>query len=536
MPTIPIRGVGGVGVITDVNPQDAPEISWTDALNMRFAKGEMSRYSVFKYTDESYTYSKVPVGISNIWPDSTSGFITVFSDGTMEEYRDGTARDITPTGSLSLNTSQVSWAFLGNIKYVNREGDVPAYISDYADTQYLPLSGWDSADRCKTLRSYKDFLIALNVTKGINEYEGMVKWSDATQNGAPPSNWDTALDSSLAGETILNDIRGPILDGFPMGDSFMVYGYDQVYRMDYIGAPFVFNITKAFDSFGAMAKNCVAEVDNRHYVFARDDILIHDGLQKQSISNKIVSDKMFSEIDYSKAARCFVYHDKNEHEIVFCYPTTDAQWPSQALSGCNRAAVFNYDFNTWTFIDLPSVVATSVASLDASKTWESFTDWSLENASWGSTAGVRNKNLLVCSAGNAGSSVDAKPYFVDRMFGGRLASTTALEVLWDAYAESANRDMDEVAPNLVGRKQVNCIAPQIRLSDTSHTLAMTVGTSPTPVGDIAWGRRKEFTGYASPKYNLRSNSRYLSFKVDIPSGSYAELSGFDLDIALVAGR
>jgi hypothetical protein len=537
MPSIPIRGVGGVGVISDINAQDAPEISWTDALNMRFSKGEMSRYSIFKYTDPSYSYSKVPVGVSSSWPSNVSGIVTVFSDGSIEERRNGVTRDMTPSGTLGSSNDQVSWTFLGSVKYLNREGDVPVYLADVDDTAYAPLPDWPVGNTCKVLRSYKDFLIALNVTKGTQEYQGMVKWSDATQNGAPPSNWNVSSDSSLAGETIINDIKGHIIDGMALGDSFMIYGQEQVYRMDYIGSPFIFNIAKAFDTFGAIAKNCVVAVDNKHYVFTQNDIVVHDGMQKLSLVNDKVSEKLFAELDYSLSDRCFVYHDRIESELVFCYPSTGvSKWSPYKTQGCNKAAVYNYISGTWTFIDLPALVASSEASMDIARTWADLSGWASGSNSWASLAGTRSKSLVVCSAWNLVEGIAASSYFVDRLIGGRLPNPPVTSLIWEAYAESENRDMDELIPTLMGRKQVNRIIPQYRIKDLTHSIQMTVGTSSTPTSSVIWGREKTFLGYDSPKYDLRSNARYISFKVRIPQGSHAELSGFDLDISLIAGR
>jgi hypothetical protein len=538
MPTIPIRGVGGLGVIADVNPQDAPEIAWTDARNIRFSNGSLSRSPVFKKISSTYTYSKQPVGIINGWDAGKGSLVTVFSDGSMEEFRNGVISSVTPSGTLGTSTSQVTTCVLGGVTYVNRESDIPSYRKDPTEGAFKPLTGWTSTDRCRSLRSYKDFLIALDVTKISGDYLGMVKWSDAAQSGAPPTNWDTADPASLAGESVLNDIKGRIIDGRALGDSFIIYGEDQTYRMDFIGAPFVFAFSMLFSDQGLMSKNCVTAVDGKHYVFGRSDIFVHDGIQKLSIVDSKISNKIFSELDHEFSDRCFTYHNKSLHEIMFCYPTTseDAPWRLDDISGCNRSAVYNYKDNTWSFIDIPSLISATEVQITSETTWDSFSSWNIADAPWSVFSGLRPKSLTVCSTGHSGISKAATSYYVDPIIGGTLPFSPDPDLIWDAYAESLNRDLDEIAPTLYGRKATGRATPQYRVYNDEHQFQMQIGHSNDPTSDVTWSPIKTFTGYTSAKYDQRSTGRYISVRIIIPSGSYAEFSGFDLDVNVISGR
>lgn len=246
MPIVPVRGVGSVGVITDVEPQDAPLLAWTDSNNVRFSNGKISRYSIPKWVLSDYTYSKVPTAVFDGGGLEADGYlITCFSDGSMEQLNGETVTDVTPTGTLGTSLEHYTVSRLGGVTYASRYVDVPVYRPRPSDGAFAPIPGWDINDRCYSLRSYKDFLIALNVVKSGVTYEAMVKWSNAAQFGAPPADWDVNDDASLAGETVLNDATGPILDGLTLGRSFFIYGSEQVWRMDYINEPFIF----AFDEY-----------------------------------------------------------------------------------------------------------------------------------------------------------------------------------------------------------------------------------------------------------------------------------------------
>lgn len=537
MPTVPLRGVGEVGILPDLNPQDTPLSAWTDARNMRFSESSISRYSVFKKAAADYTYAKTPVGVLNGYANGEGYLVTVFTDGTMQELNNATISNVSPTGA-SGGADQITTCTLGGVTYVNVPSFGPVYRENPGDGAFVRVPGWSLSDRCQSLRSYKDFLIAINVSISGVDNGGMIKWSNAAQYGAPPSDWSVTSSSSLAGETVVNDLRGWLVDGFAMADSFIVYGLNQTFRMDYIGAPFIFRVTKLFDDQGAMARNCVVEVDNRHYVFGKTDIYVHDGVSKQSIATSRVSKTIFEDLDYGNIDRCFTYHDRTNNEIAFCYPSIDDKcpWPIHPVMGCNKAAIYNYKFDTWTFVDLPSLVGGTDVILTSVSDWNDFTTWSDVPQTWASFTSSKPSSLLLASAGNPSTSKAAQAYFLDNLFRGRLPNTIDNDVFWDAFAEMKFKDLDEIGANIYGRKIVTRIVPQYRIWQSGDSMTMQIGQSRTPSGDIQWGPEKVFNGYTQDKYDSRINGRYLSLRIEVPAGKYAEFSGYDVNIEQISGR
>lgn len=539
MPTIPIRGVGEVGIVADLSPLDLPITACTDARNVRFERGIISRYSVFKKLNATYAYSKVPVGIfEDRTVEGQGNIITVFSDGTMEQFFSDEIRDVTPTGTLGVSTSQITTALLGGIMYVHRDTDVPIYRTGPGAGDFSPIPGWDNTDRALSVRSYRDFLIAVNVTKDDTQYPGMVKWSDAAQAGVPPSNWDVTSPSSLAGETILNDLRGELVDGVQLSSSFILYGDQQTYRMDFVGEPFVFQFDKVFPDQGMIAKNCAVEIDGKHYVFGRSDIFIHDGTQKVSISNGRIQRFVFDELDFEQRDRCFVFHDHLNYEVVFCYPTQkdDVQWPLSEINGCNRAAVYNYKSDTWSIVDIPALTAACAVSLSSVPTWEDSVSWSETSASWNSFAGQKPRMPVITSAGYSAISQAAKPYLLDRLSGGILNNDPEKSLLWPAYFERTLIDLDELGTNLYGRKLVKRIVPQIKSFAPEDEVVFRVGKSSTPSEAIQWADSKTLKPWSEVKYDCRVSARYLSLRTEFPEGVDAHFIGYDADIMKIAGR
>lgn len=539
MPNIPVRGLGESGIIPDLSPQDIPLTAWSDARNIRFAEGKASRYSVFKTYESGYTYAKQPVGMIDGSGVLNEGYIvTIMSDGTLEQRYNGTTYDCTPVATLGTSVEQVTSCFLGGITYVNREADPPWYRED-PDTLFAGLPGWVTGERVKSLRSYKDFLIGINVLKAGTQYTGMVKWSNAAQAGAPPADWDVAAPASLAGETVINDLRGQLIDGAAMGDSFMIYGEHQVFRMDYIGTPFIFRFSKVFDDQGIMSQNCALDIEGRHYVFGRNDIFMHDGVQKISIADAKVKKTIFNELDFDKKQRCFVYHDKMNNEVGFCYPSTadDNKWNTIDSPGCNKAAVFNYRYQTWTFVDLPGLIAAAETSQSIGVTWDNIpSGWDAQISAWGSNDGRKPRALLTCSAGSTNPVKAAQPYFLDNLLNGRTSNQLDTDISWDGYAISKYKDVDEMGAELIGRKLIRRIIPQIAVGNPEDYVFIRWGQTSNMTSGISWGTIKQFYPWTDYKYDTRINGRYLSFDITIPAGMYAEFSGYDADLMQISGR
>ena len=120
-----------------------------------------------------------------------------------------------------------------------------------------------------------------------------------------------------------------------------------------------------------MGQNCIVEVEGKHFVFDFDDIYITDGNTRQSICDGRVRDYIFNGIDYNKRGECFVLHNANLEEIYFCYHSGDDLALVEDGDFCNRAAVYNYKEDTWSFYDLPNVVGGSVANISSVESFSS---------------------------------------------------------------------------------------------------------------------------------------------------------------------
>lgn len=196
-----------------------------------------------------------------------------------EKYQNLSPSPFTPP--LPTPNEPYTSCILADLLYVNRSDIGIRYVSG-SGMNFAPIPNLDSAWTCLALRSYKDFLIALNVTKAGTTYSNLVKWSDAALQGQVPSNWDYTLSgdnkSSLAGENPIAEMTGPILDGMGLGNSFIIYGRDEVWVMEDAGdSTNVFTFRRQFGE-GIKGTNCVVEVNGTHFVFGSTQLYMHDGI------------------------------------------------------------------------------------------------------------------------------------------------------------------------------------------------------------------------------------------------------------------
>ena len=551
MTTFPVRGVGRSGVIPDQSPYDLPLDAWTEARNIRFAGRTASRYSIFRdqYPHASFgpTEADRPVGVARYQEANSDPTLLVVSrDYRITEVTPTSTQDVTPvSGTWTQNDSRITYATLAGCAFINRSSDVPLSRIPTA-TKFTALPYWPVNDRCKSLRSYKDFLIALNVTKGAVAYPTMIKWSNATQYGSVPPDWDTANPASLSGEDIVNDIQSPLLDGLGLGDSFIIYSTNEVLVQEFIGAPLVFRRTKLFSDDGMIAANCVVDVNNRHYVFGIKDIYVHDGISKESLTQDIlnnetattVKDYIYSTINYEYADRSFVVHNAANSEIMFCYVSLLDETPWNGMTNPNMAAVYNYSSRTWTFVDLPACVGGAEMPADSAQTWEDLPSWPEIDSSWASLGSKGTRLLCLLSSGNQTllNPVNPKIYSLDDLKAPRSNRPIATDVSWTAYIRREGIDLDEIGAEISGRKMLSTIYPQVAVIGDDDEFLIRLGRSIYSGSTVEWEAPVRFRPSTQYKVDTRNTGRYLAMEFIIPPGSYAELSGYDLDIKKLFGR
>lgn len=539
LPPVPLRDLGAQGIISDVAPFDAPANAWTSGNNVRFASGKVQRTAVFRTADNHLT-NPTPMFLFGAQKATGDYVILCNNDGKLTKWKAEVKTEVTPTGGgVTTNTKPFTGTTLGNVLYVNRETEVPYGYRDPTDTIFQPLTGWDATWRCKSLRAFSNVLLALNVTKGSNDYPQMVKWSDVATAGAFPGSWDITDTTKRAGENILTDLKTPIVDGLALGETFFLYAADEVWAIQFIGGRQFFSFKKRFEGKGAINQNCIVEAGGYHYVFGRDDIYRHNGIALESLIDGRVRDAIFPNLVDANTYKVFVVHDPRRQDILFCYESNHAECAYKNTVGCNRAAIYNYRANTWGFMDLPGATSATNVSLAKGLAWSTIADtWSNLGGSWQSMAGGDGLRYVVMALPADATRVGIAWARLEAL---DAADTSTLPYVLSSlnkgsWVTRVGLDLDELLTDIVGYKRLLSCHPQLRAKGTPVTASFTFGASNTPDGSVVWGAPQTFNTSTGYKIDSRLGGRYLAYKVSVDAIRDFDLSGMNLVLAITGRR
>lgn len=533
--TLPVRGLGDIGVITDIDPSALPTNAYSRAKNVRFDEGSITRSPIFRTILGSLSLN--PRLLHGVEPVSGHSTVILASDTyVINEYSSGSLTD--RSGSISATSASdlpFTSTTLADIIYINREDKVPSYRAN-GGTNFAALTNWDSNWRSKSLRSYGDFLLGINMTESSTNYSSRVRWSDITTANAIPGSWDATDATKSAGFNDLIQIKTPLIDGAVLGTVFILYSKTDVYLMEFVGGALIFNFRKVFSDIGIINQNCVVEIDSKHYVFGNDDIYVHDGTSRESICDQRTKDYIFGGLDNSKIDRCFVHWSPDLEEVYFCYPSGDDMVAFSDSDRCNRAAVFNYKNNTWSFMDLPNVTCGTIANVNSSGTYaNTSTAYNVIGGSYFSQQANFDRHTLFAGENNSSDGITSdKLYGLDSADQGSLSFAIDTEATKAPFAERTGIDMDELVP-VSGYKIISKIYPQVTTPNQDKNFVFNFGAADLIANSPNYESNVTFNASSDHKMDSRAAGRYLSYKLTTSDNKDFAFTGFDLDL-MTTGR
>lgn len=188
--------------------------------------------------------------------------------------------------------------------------------------------------RCKAIRSFKNFLFALNLTEQGVAYPYSYRWSHPADENGVPFSWDESDLSTLASKESVGGDYGDIIDGLSLRDSFCIYTERAIHVLDYTGDDFVFRRRLLTSSYGCIAPNCVVEAENLHYVMTPSDIIVNDGTSVASLLTDNLK-HFYANISVLNYKNSFAVVNREKSDIWFCFPEGNYTYPSAAI-------IYNY--------------------------------------------------------------------------------------------------------------------------------------------------------------------------------------------------
>lgn len=523
MAMIPLRNIGAGGLVPDQQPYDIELTQFVAGNNVQLFSGRLGKALGFT---EVATVASGPTHVS---PWIVDGNSTVIVGTTTKLYRfnGSTLTDVTAAAYTTGYSNSPRWQMeqVGTGFLANNGADKPQHM-EITGATFTDLTNWPAVLRANAIRSYLSFLILPGYTDGSDEYPYTVRWSDEFDPTSVPASWDITSTTNLAGETVLGGRLGRLIDCLPLAGINIIYSERGAFAMSFIGAPLVFAFRELFDEGGIANRGAVCSFQNRHFVVGRNDIYVHDGSAMQSVASKRVKDTFYGSVADTRSI--FVTHDASSDEIWVGYADKNATDKETA----NRALIWNYANDAWTFVDLPNVRSMCVGpsigggGSGTGGTWDDLNiQWDSWSALWSDLgADTQAENTRLFSAGYAA----AKLYAHNETYGANGQPYTA-------YVESTKIDLDAVLQRSTERVlQIKRILPQIK---GAGIVTFKVGYSSGPQTPVTWKTTKTYNVETDYKIDTRVSGRYLALRVESSDvAGYWQLGGFDLDVEEVSER
>ena len=330
---IPVGDLSQFGIIKDIRDNMLPPNAWTNGQNIHFNDGKVKTlYGGVRQMD--------PPPIPPYWLmyvySPTAGDTWVAAGQTqVQAYQAGAWTNISRTTGGAYNMQKWNGGLLANIPVMNNGIDAPqAWLQPVTGTPLVDLPNWPATWRCQVMRSYLNFLVALNMTESGTRYVHRFRWSTPAQPGNVPVSWDDTDPTQQAGIDELSDVdSGPIIDGAILRDTFIIYKQRSTWGMRFTGGIYVMNIFPIFNISGILSQNCACSFGepSQHFVFTGEDIITHDGQQRVSIVDKKLRRWIIANIDPQCWATSYVVPFLDGNEIWTCIPTIGNSLPNLAI-------------------------------------------------------------------------------------------------------------------------------------------------------------------------------------------------------------
>ena len=161
-------------------------------------------------------------------------------------------------------------------------------------------------------------------------------WADEDN----PSDWTPATDNA-AGDLIIRELQSDIIAAAMLGDRIAVYGKEQMYVVEFIGAPLYFGYKPALEGFGAISKKSVISVGRKNYGMGRDGFWVTDGADFDFIDDPAVRQFFQGDMNFAQKSKVNGWHDEKNHQVIWYYPSVGG------AGEVDSSVAFDYKKGLW---------------------------------------------------------------------------------------------------------------------------------------------------------------------------------------------
>jgi hypothetical protein len=296
-----------------------------------------------QYSNDKAVFQRIPNWLSESYGSTTTTIVA----GNIYEIAVNTDPNWSAYGgpSAAVVGSKFDSTFTGDIGVQGSVRDCQPYVAERVALFNGRLIALNLSN------DLGDGNAANDITKSITiAYSSSI----AARNSLAGVEWYASATNS-AGDVILSESPGRIVDAKQLGDYLMVYKTDAVVRLFDTGAPFYLTGETVFLDDGVMSEDCVVDMGgNKHFVVGNYGLYMHTGgPESMVVSDKKIEHAFYDDLATSAADRAltFAFHDTLEKEIWVCYRDV-SQNTADADKACTKAIVFDYIEGTFHKRDL----------------------------------------------------------------------------------------------------------------------------------------------------------------------------------------
>jgi hypothetical protein len=366
-----------IGLVRHAPYEQLKPGSLIDGLNFRIMPGRIEKAKGWtKFT--SYALAKLCMLLDVAGFDDGTSILIASTDDEIYKYNTSSTNwdKITASTLTGGTTVPYSSCMFKNLWIFTNRTDAILKWTGSGNTAALGgLSDCEPGavviSTCRSLCSAGPFLFIVAPVEDGGSKPLRIRWNKFNE----PEIWKNDVDGNgQAGYLDINENADQMVVVASLGNYFVAYKERSIHLLSYLGEPVIWGRRQVISGKGLISPRSFVSLGDFHVCAMTDNFYIFNGASLQPIGNP-VREEFFDGLSPTKKDLMFGFHIEEVGEVVFAYPGLSASYPDRAL-------VYNYVTNAWSFRDFPFIAATLFLNQSAT-TWADLVgDWTVQGWNW----------------------------------------------------------------------------------------------------------------------------------------------------------
>jgi len=266
----------------------------------------------------------------------SAGDTLLFAGGRSKVYSVspvGAFTNVSGTTYTTPVTDRIRFTQFGASTIFTNNAQKLQYFDANTSTQFADLAA--DAPVAKYITVVRDFVVVANTLETATRYPTRVRWSGI--------NDETEWTYSQTTQADYQDIPdGGNVVGIRGGEFGLVLMDSAIYRMTYVGTPFIFQFDNISRGTGCFEENSIAQYQGITFFLSDDGFYMCDGQTVKAIGSEKVDRFFFDTLELSEISTMSAAVDPIKKLVVWNYPTS---------GNLRKLLIYNFKTGRWTNAD-----------------------------------------------------------------------------------------------------------------------------------------------------------------------------------------